>query len=594
MSASSSAARSPGLRRPGQARLLRCRARHGGRSRADRSPARGALPLCAAAEPAGVRRLGVLDTQGEGDLLLRWPRPAGLHDLSRADVPAARSDHRRGGVFRDGRRGRRHVAPAVLVSRRRCGRRDRGLPLPVSAGMAALAAVRARPRRAARCGGTAGPSGGHAGRLPVRRRHASARALVPRRAWVASRRRCRAVRRRRADEARRAPLRRVGARDRVRCLARTAERRLATPACGRGLGRRGGLAVAALVPQPWDRRRGAHRCRRGRLGRSHRGRAAALVRRVLRHDSVVRRSDRGADRSRGGPRAGRPARGRVPRGRARGRLPRRRLGDVFLSGCPDHCRRGAEPDRAVHRRDRAARRREHATGACVGLAKRRRRSTDDAGGRTAGRRDDRRRAPRRVSGGSARRRGCALPVRQGLRPSRRAGRVRRPRPRVRPQGHAGRRRSSCSGKSSMSATSMRRCRRTVACAGRSSTRGSSRTSRVRARPRRRGAPASTPGSRSSRRADPTMPRHGGDRPRPSARRRGARALPRGTLLRDGLLGDVREAPVGGGRDAVVLRRRDRALPARVPRLPRRAVRRADRARGGDRPRASSSRSCSST
>ena len=35
------------------------------------------------------------------------------------DVPAARSDHRRGGVSRDGRRGRRHVAPAVLVPRRR-------------------------------------------------------------------------------------------------------------------------------------------------------------------------------------------------------------------------------------------------------------------------------------------------------------------------------------------------------------------------------------------------------------------------------------------------------------------------------------------
>ena len=60
-----------GLRRPEQARLLRCRARHGGRSRADRSPARGALSLCAATEPAGVRRLGVLDPEGEGDPLLR-------------------------------------------------------------------------------------------------------------------------------------------------------------------------------------------------------------------------------------------------------------------------------------------------------------------------------------------------------------------------------------------------------------------------------------------------------------------------------------------------------------------------------------------
>ena len=80
------------------------------------------------------------------------------------------------------------------------------------------------------------------------------------------------------------------------------------------------------------------------------------------------------------------------------------------------------------------------------------------------------------------------------------------------------------------------------------------------------------------------PRRDRDRPRPSARRRGARAFRRGPLLHDRLHGDVREAPVGGGGNALVLRRGHRALPPRVPRVPRGAVRRADRARGVDHPR----------
>ena len=58
--------------------------RHRGGHRARRPPARGALPLGAPAEPAGVRRVGVLGAEGEGDLLLRRPRRAGLHDLGRA------------------------------------------------------------------------------------------------------------------------------------------------------------------------------------------------------------------------------------------------------------------------------------------------------------------------------------------------------------------------------------------------------------------------------------------------------------------------------------------------------------------------------
>ena len=99
-----------------------------------------ALFRCGApAEPAGVRRLGVLGAEGEGALLLRRPGRAGVHDLGRADLPAAPSDSRRGRLPRDGGNRRRHAAPPVLVPARRRRRGPGGLPLPSRPGLGALA-----------------------------------------------------------------------------------------------------------------------------------------------------------------------------------------------------------------------------------------------------------------------------------------------------------------------------------------------------------------------------------------------------------------------------------------------------------------------
>ena len=97
----------------------RSRGRLGGRHRARRALPRGPVPHRAAAEPPGVRRLGVLGAEGQGDLLLPRPRRARVHDDPERPVPAAAADPRRRGLPRDGRRGRGHPARAVLVPRRR-------------------------------------------------------------------------------------------------------------------------------------------------------------------------------------------------------------------------------------------------------------------------------------------------------------------------------------------------------------------------------------------------------------------------------------------------------------------------------------------
>ena len=80
---------------------------------------RGAVPLGAPAEPPGVRRVGVLGAEGEGDLLLRRPRRAGLHDRAGPSYPPLAADPRRGGVPRDGERRHRHTPRPVLVPPRR-------------------------------------------------------------------------------------------------------------------------------------------------------------------------------------------------------------------------------------------------------------------------------------------------------------------------------------------------------------------------------------------------------------------------------------------------------------------------------------------
>ena len=68
------------------------RARVGGGHRARRTLPRGVVPHRPAAEPAGVRRLGVLGAEGQGDLLLRRARRARLHDQPEpAYPPSSRS-----------------------------------------------------------------------------------------------------------------------------------------------------------------------------------------------------------------------------------------------------------------------------------------------------------------------------------------------------------------------------------------------------------------------------------------------------------------------------------------------------------------------
>ncbi len=112
--------------RPSESAGHRTVARRGGGRRAGGALPRGAVSRGAPAKPPGVRRLGVLGSEGQGDLLLQRSRRARLHDGAQLDVPAAAADPRRDGFPCDGRGGRHHAARAVLVPprrrRRRCGR----------------------------------------------------------------------------------------------------------------------------------------------------------------------------------------------------------------------------------------------------------------------------------------------------------------------------------------------------------------------------------------------------------------------------------------------------------------------------------------
>ena len=255
VSASSSAVRSRGLRRPGQARLLRCRARHGGRSRAGRSPARGALPLRAATERCRRTTPGRSGYRRRGDLLLRWPRPAGLHDLSRADTRRS---------FRSSTRRRFPRWAAWTSSRCTCSSgvsssvrlRHRGLLHRSAPAWLLWPPLRARPGRAARSACDC---------WPLRRTcwstsSSSSAALLlalwlPRLGWRGGSL-CRGVvRRRRADEARGLVF-----------AASVARRSRSSPRAGRRASprRRSGPALVGAVALPWrlwteprDRRRGA-------------------------------------------------------------------------------------------------------------------------------------------------------------------------------------------------------------------------------------------------------------------------------------------------------------------------------------------------
>ena len=169
----------------------------GGRHRVRRTPARGVLPRGAPPEPPGVRRVGVLGAEGEGDLLLRGSRRAGVHTRrGRPTHHSCRSG--RGRVPRDGERGHSHVPSPVLVPPPRRGRGARRLLVPPRACVASLAVAPRRARRTAIRRATAHAAGGRprrrllrrrrpAGRVVARRRCAVAAAASPRCCWPARR-----------------------------------------------------------------------------------------------------------------------------------------------------------------------------------------------------------------------------------------------------------------------------------------------------------------------------------------------------------------------------------------------------------------------
>ena len=103
-------------------RLHRCGERpHRQRSRDRRSgpPPRRALQERALVWSPGLRCLVVLDPQGGGDLLLRWPRRAVFHHASRLVLPASRTGPRRCRVPAHGEPGRHHHPRPVLARGRR-------------------------------------------------------------------------------------------------------------------------------------------------------------------------------------------------------------------------------------------------------------------------------------------------------------------------------------------------------------------------------------------------------------------------------------------------------------------------------------------
>ena len=302
--------------------LDRVPARDGDRRRPGGAPPRGLLPLRAPAEPAGVRRLGVLGAEGEGDLLLRRPRRAGVHDQRRADLSAAPPDPRRSRVPCDGDRRHGHVPPAVLVPRHRCGGRGRGLPAPSRARLAALAVGRARDGRSPLRRPPPDPAGRRPRRRPLRRRGAPARALAARPARLAACRRRSALRGRNADEARGTAVRRDRARRGVRRELGIAALGVAGARSGGGSRRRGGDPLAALVPLARSRGRGAAEPGSRSVARPRARLAAAVGGRAVRHRALVGRPVRPPHRAGCRVRVGRPRSRGVHRGAPRARLPR--------------------------------------------------------------------------------------------------------------------------------------------------------------------------------------------------------------------------------------------------------------------------------
>ena len=219
--------RSRGQRRYGAQRHAQARpclfrrsiggARHRGGRRARGALPRGVVPRGTAVEPPGIRRVGVLGAEGDGDLLLRRPRRACLHDDSELVVPAAAADPRRRGLPRDRRRGRVHAARAVLVPRRRC-RRGCGRAAPSShPRVDPLAAASPRSGRSSLRRAAVRAARRRPPRHPRRRRGAAARAVAPRLGRLAARGRGGAARRCGEYETRGHPLRCGRAR---RCVRR--------------------------------------------------------------------------------------------------------------------------------------------------------------------------------------------------------------------------------------------------------------------------------------------------------------------------------------------------------------------------------------
>ena len=173
-----------GLRRPEQARLLRCRARHGGEE--SRSPVSCSRRSSALRGYRACRRT----TPGRSGSRRRRRSTSSVASTRRSSRPSP--DRRTRRSSRSSTRRRSHAMGGVDVVTLHLQywflvvgavAADRGLLYRTRAGMAALA-VRSCSSSSCRAlrRATAGPSGGHARRLPVRRRCAPARALVPRRA----------------------------------------------------------------------------------------------------------------------------------------------------------------------------------------------------------------------------------------------------------------------------------------------------------------------------------------------------------------------------------------------------------------------------
>ena len=377
-----------------------------------------------------------------------------------------------------------------------------GLPPSARSRVAPLAVAPARARRPAVRRAPADTAGGRPRRRPLRRRrrYCSRSGSATARPGDSSRPRC-SSRARRSRSARACSSRRR--RSRVAFVASLAWR---TPGRGRLAARRarrarGGRSLAPLVPEPFDRRRGADRRRRRRLASTGWSTRSAS-RSTCSSTPPCGRSSRSSRSSRWrGRRVWGDRRVAAFLGALLGaRLRRWSLGDVLVRRHPDHGRRVGQPDRALHRSDRPPRRRRDAAPA------RRRSGAAEGASRDAGRRRDssRRRSsscrcspiPLVVAADGAR-----FPSRDDCVRIAAEGETGRARSRLRAARHArGGRRAARAGP-------RRRVRRRRGARGRvRPLEGPLRRDHVvragaRARAPRRAAPGSRPGSRSSRPAD---------------------------------------------------------------------------------------------